>query len=358
MTTRILLPVLMLTTGFSFAQDKKPEPRKMPPVLPKKVDKKKVIKLAPTEQARVDLFNKVRVSVVHVSRLTGALSLRSDPHAGLTGVGSGIVWDDAGHILTNYHIVGRDRTVDVKLSDGSSYRATVLKVSPTHNLALLKITADKKKLKPIGIGVSADLQTGQTVYAVGNPFGKDETLAKGMIMAMNRETRDLRGNNIEKLIQTDAPLTSGTSGGPMVDSAGRLIGLSMTVTRGPSRFGFAMPVDEIAKLIPELLKPGETKPGKLGIIPHSDVLTQRLNLKGVLIDQLLRRGPADDANLVPTRATFRGLTLGDLIQEVDGKPVENNEALRAVMKTKKSGEKVKLTLLRLNKKVIVEVTLE
>lgn len=213
--------------------------------------------LAEDEKSTIVLFKQASPSVVHITTLT----LRQDrvtldvfqiPR----GTGSGFVWDEAGHIVTNYHVLQEANAAQVKLADRSTWRARLVDAYPDMDLAVLRIDAPKKRLRPIPIGTSHDLQVGQKVFAIGNPFGLDQTLTTGVVSAVGREIESVTRRPIKNMIQTDAAINPGNSGGPLLDSSGRLIGVNTSIYSTSGGFmgiGFAIPVDEVNRVVPQLI---------------------------------------------------------------------------------------------------------
>ncbi len=225
-----------------------------------------------------------------------SLNLFEIPH----GAGSGFVWDQDGHIITNFHVIQEASGARVTLADHSVWDAQLVGTAPDQDLAVLYINAPKHQLKPIAIGTSGDLQVGQKVFAIGNPFGLDQTLTTGIISALGREINAVTGRTISGVIQTDAAINPGNSGGPLLDSAGRLIGVN-TAIYSPSGvstgIGFAVPVDTVNRVVPQLIRHGRIiRPG-LGVRIADDATARRFGLQGVLIIQVEKGSAAETAGL-------------------------------------------------------------
>ena len=225
--------------------------------------------LAAEEKSNIELFRLSSPSVVYITRLAMrrdrfSLNMFEIPQ----GTGSGFVWNNLGHIITNFHVVQGTSSLRITLADNSEWDARVVGVSPDQDLAVLFINAPRTRLKPIAIGQSANLQVGQRVFAIGNPFGLDQTLTTGIISALGREIDGVSGRKISGVIQTDAAINPGNSGGPLLDSAGRLIGVNTAIfspSGSNAGIGFAVPVDTVNRVAPQLIRHGRViRPG-LGI---------------------------------------------------------------------------------------------
>jgi S1-C subfamily serine protease len=217
--------------------------------------------LAADEKATIELYSQSRRSVVHITTLAVrgdrlSMNVQKVPE----GTGSGLIWDDAGHVVTNYHVIQHADDAIVTLSDQSSWRAKLVGAHPDRDVAVLQIDAPKDRLRPIPVGRSDDLQVGQKVFAIGNPFGLDQTLTTGVISALNREIESVTKRTIPGVIQTDAAINPGNSGGPLLDSSGRLIGVNTAIYSpsggGSVGIGFAIPVDEVRRVVPQLIRTG------------------------------------------------------------------------------------------------------
>jgi S1-C subfamily serine protease len=320
---------------------------------------------SPDEKSTIALFRQaspgvVNITAIGVQRDLFTLNLHQIPQ----GTGSGFVWDTNGNIITNFHVIQNASAAQVTLADQSSWKAQLVGVAPDKDLAVLRIDAPAKRLHPIPIGTSKDLQVGQSVFAIGNPFGLDQTLTTGVISALNREIDSVTRRPIQGVIQSDAAINPGNSGGPLLDSAGRLIGVN-TAIFSPSGvsagIGFAIPVDTVNRLVPELIRSGKIiRPG-LGVQldERNEQITQKLGVKGVLVVDVVRGGAAAKAGIQPTRRDAEGrLRLGDIITAVDGQKVESPNDLYLALEKYKVGDAVNLTLLRDGKSVKTKVNLE
>jgi S1-C subfamily serine protease len=267
------------------------------------------------------------------------------------GTGSGFVWDDQGHIVTNVHVIAGAAGATVKLADGRDYPATLVGASEAHDIAVLSIRAAGKPLKPVAIGTSHDLRVGQKVFAIGNPFGLDWSLTTGIVSALDRSLDNESGGVNRHLIQTDAAINPGNSGGPLLDSAGRLIGINTAIyspSGASAGVGFAVPVDTVNRVVPELIARGHYSPPGLDVETDdmlSRAIARELGVEGVAV----LRGAAP----------FRGARLGarntvvpgDVILSVEGKAVSTAAQLAAILDDYKVGDDVRLEVWRDGKRV-------
>jgi S1-C subfamily serine protease len=319
--------------------------------------------LSAEERATIAVFEKASRSVVFIANTTlrrnpWSLNLFEAPQ----GTGSGFVWNKAGHIITNFHVVYGADAITVTVGDRQDYRAKVVGLDPDHDLAVLQIQAPEEALTPISIGSSQELRTGQRVLAIGNPFGLDHTLTTGVVSALGRTIKSMTDRTIDGVIQTDAAINPGNSGGPLLDSAGRLIGINTQIISPSGAYagiGFAVPVDTINRIVPELIQHGKLiKPG-LGVTLVPDRIVRSWGIQGLVIGQVLRGGPADKAGIQGARESRNGrIDLGDIITAVDGKPVAVLDDLLTILDRHKVGDRVALELLRDNRRLSVTVTLQ
>jgi S1-C subfamily serine protease len=305
-------------------------------------------KLGADEQATIDVFGKFSRSVVHVTSLaTRRDQITMDVSEIPQGTGSGIVWDQDGHIVTNFHVVQEGDRASVTLNDGSTYPAQIVGVAPDKDLAVLHIDAPPQKLLPLPVGQSAGLKVGQKVLAIGNPFGLDQTLTTGVISGLGREIKSVSGRPISDVIQTDASINPGNSGGPLLDSSGRLIGIN-TAIYSPSGanagIGFAVPVDTVNNIVPQLMKFGKITRLDFGVNYLSDSMAARNGIDGVAILQVMPGGAADKAGMTGVSRSPAGLELNDVIVAVEGIEIHRLNDLYKALDNHKVGDAVEVTL--------------
>ncbi len=318
--------------------------------------------LAEDEQNTIEVFKNTAPSVVYITSISVRRNLFNlNVYEIPQGTGSGFVWDKQGRIVTNYHVISDANRLEVTLADHSIWKAVLVGAAPDRDIAVLQISAPKHKLFPLAIGNSDDLQVGQKVFAIGNPFGLDQTLTTGIVSALGREIKSVTGRTIQDVIQTDAAINPGNSGGPLLDSAGLLIGVNTAIyspSGGSSGIGFAVPVHEVNRVVPQVIRHGRViRPG-LGISLAPPKLAGEFDLPGVLILNVQPGSTADKAGLRGTQQVRGGLVLGDSILAVNGKPVADYNALRDALEQYQVGESVNLTLFRDGEEMTLSVTLE
>jgi len=307
----------------------------------------------------------VYISTSTVRRDAFSLNLMEIPR----GTGSGFIWDETGHVVTNFHVIrGADRA-HVTLSDGRTYKARLVGAAPDNDLAVLQLLdAPSDGYPAIPVGSSSDLQVGQKVFAIGNPFGLDQTLTTGIISGLGREIRSAAGLPISDVIQTDAAINPGNSGGPLLDSAGRLIGINTAIASPSHAFagvGFAMPVDSVNHVVPQLIRQGHVARPGLGVTLANDRLLKQLLARdaiprlGALVVNVLEGSSAEKAGVQPTRRDADGkIELGDLIIEIDGQNIDNFHDLYTAISRHKMGDVVKIVVLRDGKRVELPIKLQ
>lgn len=320
--------------------------------------------LSEWEDDNVKVFKQTNPSVVFITTSTEQYDLRTeDVYKIPQGAGSGIVWDDAGDIVTNFHVVRNAAAASVTLWNHKSYDADLVGVAPDYDLAVVRIRAPKSEMHRISVGSSHDLLVGQKVLAIGDPFGLSQTLTSGIVSATGRSINSVAGTPIDNVIQTDAAINPGNSGGPLLDSAGRLIGINTAIyspSGSSAGIGFAIPVDTVNRIVPQLIAHGRVIRPKLGLIlddrASQDVMSE-LGVKGVLVIGVQPGSPAANAGIHPTQMVNGTLVYGDVITHVDGKPVASTGEIHKMMDDHKPGDTVKLTVWRNGKTMDVEVHL-
>jgi len=307
--------------------------------------------LTPDELSTIQVFETASKSVVFITTAALArdfwsMNLFEVPQ----GSGSGFVWDRQGDIVTNYHVIAQASKVKVVTSDGKEYQASVAGADLDHDMAVLRIKAPAESLPPLSLGSSANLRVGQKVLAIGNPFGLDHTLTTGVVSALGRTIRSMSDRTIEGVIQTDAAINPGNSGGPLLDSGGRLIGVNTQIVSPSGAFagvGFAVPVDTINRVVPELIAHGKLIHPGIGFTYYPDQYAQRWGIDGIAIRRIYRGGAAEKAGLKGSQELANGeVILGDIITGMDGEAVHNIDDLRDIMDRHKVGDQVVLEYLR------------
>ncbi|HEX2510765.1 MAG TPA: trypsin-like peptidase domain-containing protein [Microvirga sp.] len=331
--------------------------------------------LAQSEETTIDLFQRTSPSVVHVfaqpdprrliepddfgdPRFPGSPQGPGRPGEGGRGVqsGTGFLWDAAGHVVTNNHVVQGSQSVRIRLSSDDVVPADVVGTAPNYDLAVLRLGRTRQTPPAIPVGTSSDLKVGQATFAIGNPFGLDQTLTTGVISALKRRLPTSEGREIADVIQTDAAINPGNSGGPLLDSAGRLIGVNTAIFSPSGAFagiGFAIPVDVVNRVVPELIRNGRMPTPGIGIIAGQEAAAAQLGIEGVVVVRALPGSPAQ-------RAGLRGVNpqtgeIGDVIVEVDGRPVRRLSDLTAALERAGVGKPVELTVERDGRTTTVQV---
>lgn len=320
-------------------------------------------KLNPDELATIELFEKAAPSVTfittsNVMRDRFTMNLTEIPR----GTGSGFVWDKKGHIVTNFHVIrGADRAM-VTLADRSSWPAKLVGQAPEKDLAVLLIDAPAAKLLPIPLGESEDLLVGQSVYAIGNPFGLDQSLTTGIISALGREIESQAGIPIRGAIQTDAAINPGNSGGPLLDSSGRLIGVNTAIYSPSGAYagiGFSIPVGVVNWVVPDLIKFGKVIRPILGVEVANSSVSRRLGVKGVLIIEVVKGSAAERAGIRPTlRNRYGSIVLGDVIVAINDEEIKTGNDLILTLEKYRVGDRITLTVIREDKLIEIPLTLD
>ena len=306
------------------------------------------------EQANVNVFRRASPSVVHISTQKTIAAQRGNLTLNLgsmpLGTGSGFLWDTQGHVVTNYHVIEDSDRVQVKLSDGTEWDAEILGKAPEFDVAVLKINAPANRLKALSIGRSDNLEVGQKVYAIGNPFGLDQTLTTGIVSGLGREIDSRSGDLIRGVIQTDAAINPGNSGGPLLDSQGKLIGVNTAIVSrsgASAGVGFAVPVNTVRATVPILIRGQNVNRGFLGLALAPQQVSRQATDEGVLILGVAEDSPSDQAGLRATRRNKDGeIQWGDVVVSIDGLRVTDSEALQIHLQEHQAGEEVTLGIKR------------
>ncbi|MGN7612337.1 S1C family serine protease [Magnetococcales bacterium HHB-1] len=320
--------------------------------------------LAADEKNTIELFKATKPSVVYITTIRHVRDFWTRNIMRVPkGTGSGFIWDGSGHVVTNYHVLEKAQEARITLADQKNYPAVLVGASREHDLAVLRIDMGLERPVPVPIGTSKDLQVGQNVFAIGNPFGLDHTLTTGVISALDRSIDNRAGGTIDHLIQTDAAINPGNSGGPLLDSAGRLIGVN-TAIYSPSGvyagIGFAVPVDTVNRVVPILIAKGRYQRPSLGVTAN-DELSRRIlaefGIDGILVLNVVPGSVAEKAGLRSTQVRYRKIILGDVILAVDGQQVTTVEDLQKQIGDKSIGDTVTLTILRREKQQHISIVL-
>jgi S1-C subfamily serine protease len=322
--------------------------------------------LAQDEKATIDLFKQSVPSVVYITTLSRRYNILMQAVDVPEGTGSGFVWDEAGDIVTNFHVIrGATGGAKVTLSSHETFDAETIGVAPEFDLAVLRIKAPKSKLRKILVGASNDLQVGQKVFAIGDPFGFDQTLTTGIVSAIGRRIQGVAGP-IEDVIQTDAAINPGNSGGPLLDSAGRLIGVNTAIysqSGSSAGIGFAVPVDTVNRIVPQLIERGQVVRPRMAVSfgnqQVNQYVTQRLGVNGLLIMRVQPGSTADHAGLRGTVQDANGrIVPGDVILKIDGRPITNPQEFYTALGRHNVGEDVTVSIFREGETRDITVKLE
>jgi 2-alkenal reductase len=313
--------------------------------------------LSDAERATISMFERTAPSVVQVVALSTAAGPSLEREAGVSS-GTGFVWDQAGHVVTNEHVVKGAEAVAVRFASGEVAKAKVIGSAPNYDLAVVRVEGTKSLPPPLALGSSSDLKVGQFAFAIGNPFGLDQSLTSGIISALKRRLPTEAGHELANVIQTDAAVNPGNSGGPLLDSAGRVIGLTTAIispSGSNAGIGFAIPVDTVNRVVPELIEKGRVATPGIGIVAASEAVATRLHVEGVPVVQVVPASPA-------ARAGLHGVdpntgTLEDVIVEADGKPVKRLSDLTDELEQLGVGRSVRLTVKRAGRTRNVDVSI-
>jgi S1-C subfamily serine protease len=321
--------------------------------------------LAPEEARNVEVFERAAPGVVYVTPIalvrTGAFGRRVVERE--AGTGSGFVWDGAGHVVTNFHVVAAASQRDSfeVVVDGATMRAELVGAAPEYDLAVLRMADPPADLVPIPAGSSADLRVGQTVYAIGNPFGLDHSMSRGIISALEREIESPVGRAIRGVIQTDAAINPGNSGGPLLDSAGRLIGINTAIVSTSSSsagIGFAVPADTVRRVVPLLIASGRVTRPILGVEILSDADARQLGVEGVVVTRVSEGTGAARAGLRAARVDRDDVDLGDVIVGIDGQTVRDSVDMFAILERLQAGATARVRVRRGEREIELPVVLQ
>jgi len=298
--------------------------------------------LAAAERTNIELFERVSPSVVQVVIRGGSASVFEEDSGGDKS-GSGFIWDTAGNIVTNNHVVGGATDILVRFAAGETLAARLIGSAPNYDLAVIQLRHPPTALRPVTIGSSSDLKIGQFAYAIGNPFGLDQSLSFGVISALHRRLPTNSLHQVANVIQTDAAVNPGNSGGPLLDSSGRVIGVNTAIispSGSNAGIGFAIPMDVVNRVVPLLISNGRVPAPGIGIVPVSDEGITGLGVEGIPIMRTLPGLPAETAKLrgVDPRTGI----LGDVIVSVNGKSVQRVSDLAGAIDAAGIGGSVRL----------------
>jgi len=313
------------------------------------------------ERNTIEVVKKTKNSVVFVTNIQVVRNFDFSEEAVPQGSGSGFIWDDKGHIVTNYHVVEGGDLFRVTLPNQEERQARLVGKEPNKDIAVLAISGDLSGLYPAKAGSSNDLQVGQKVIAIGNPFGFDHTVTQGIVSALGRSILGVGGVSIRDMIQTDASINPGNSGGPLLDSSGALIGMNtMIVSRSgtSSGVGFAVPVDTIKKIVPQIIRFGKvTWPG-IGVTLLADQYARRLGIEGVIIQEVPAQSEAYRAGIRGLGTDRDGqLYIRDVMTKIDGTKIRSYDDLYNTLENHKIGDTVTLILERDGKVRKVQIRL-
>ena len=329
--------------------------------------------LSDAERSQINVFKTASPSVVHITNNVLTRNRQFELTEVMSGNGTGFIWDDRGYVVTNFHVVKDmaegNGSATVVLNDFTSFRATLVGVAPAKDLAVLKITVPAGQLVPLPVGTSEDLQVGQSVFAIGSPFGLEQTFTTGVVSALRRSIESVAGVEMENVIQTDAAINPGNSGGPLLDSAGRLIGVNTAIAGRSGNWagvGFAIPVDTVNEYVPELIRTGRVERAGLGVslLPEPDLRRARAAVpnfpdeSGAMIESVLPNSAANKAGLRGIEIQGREVRPGDLVVAVDDTPIESADELMRRLEKEKAGVEVTLEIIRNGERQTVPVQLQ
>lgn len=311
----------------------------------------------------IQVFKHASPMVVYVHNMLNYQELFSDNITEVQqGTGSGFVWDNKGHVVTNFHVIKEADNIAISMKNGRRFEASIVGVEPRKDIAVLKITLEQKFESTFNqmIADSSSIFVGQKAIAIGNPYGLDHTLTVGAISALGRTMKSVAGTTIKNMIQTDAAINPGNSGGPLLDDRGRLLGMNTAIfsrTGSNSGIGFAVPSNTVNRIVSELIAHGKISLAGLGIFRIDDAVAKSLKIKGVIIASVVKNSGAAKAGLQGTLRLRNGqIRIGDVIVGINGSKVSNYDDLYHLLERKKAGERVKVRYLR--DKQFYEVTVE
>jgi len=323
-------------------------------------------KLLESERNTIETFRNVGGSVVNVSSIKiarGHWLFDPEPMEVPSGAGSGFIWDNKGHIVTNFHVIADSDQFNISFrGDKKQYKARLVGAEPKKDIAVLKLEEMPKKLSPIKVGTSSNLLVGQKAMAIGNPFGLDHTITSGIISALGRKIKGIGGVKIHGMIQADTSINPGNSGGPLINSSGQLIGMNTMIFSGSGTsagVGFAVPVDTISAIVPQLIKHGKVKRPGLGIGILDDYHKNYFGIEsGIVIKYVSDESPAGKAGLRGMgKDRYGRYYVGDIITKIDGKPINNFDDIYHVLEKYKVGDKVTVTYERDGKSKTAKIKL-
>ena len=304
------------------------------------------------ERNTIAVFSRTAAGCVYVTQHQVVVDYwAGGEHDVPAGSGSGFVWDETGHIVTNFHVIAGAQHLTVTLHDQRTFPASVVGSEPRKDIAVVKIEAPAGALTPIlRHQERIELEVGQKVIAIGNPFGLDQSLTTGVISALGRQVDGIGGVKIREMVQTDAAINPGNSGGPLLDSTGRLIGMNTMIyskSGSSAGIGFAVPATTIARVVPQLIKLGHVEQVGIGVdIDPERRLERRLGIRGLIVLAARPDSPAGAAGVQGLRRTVSGIELGDVIIGIDGKPINDYDDLYSMLDAKKAGEVIRVTVAR------------
>jgi len=319
--------------------------------------------LGAEERANIEVFERISPSVTYITnkrlqRDYFSFNVMEVPQ----GTGSGFLWDNKGHVVTNFHVVYEADEIEVRLQDGKSYDADVVGADPDHDLVVLQINSTNLNISPVMIGSSNDLRVGQKVLAIGNPFGLDSTLTTGVISALGRTIQSMTKRYIHDVIQTDAAINPGNSGGPLLDSFGRLIGVNTAIISPSGTYsgvGFAVPVDTVNRIVTKLINHGKVGRPGFGISLIPEHIMSRIGIEGVGILEVFKGSSAEEAGLREVKRLSNGrIEMGDIIIEVDGSHVKSSTDLVRILDRHEVGDEIDIVIIRKNVKKPVRIIIQ